>query len=606
MEDVNKLFSNAIDNEFSKNPAIAGDGFNYKRMINNENSSRDKKIITLIDIEKKHNKTKDSTEYINFLKKQLRKGAAVEKEHTDNVNIAKKIAKDHLWEDPNYYTKLAKMETKEATSSGSSGGYVAPLFPNLESMSEACWKGYRRVGGKMKNGKMVPNCVPIKENVWTEVNFKPIFNEAKVEAKEATTSSSTGSYEVPGMWAKSMRKKDWGGKKKTQIPGGKFVQIKKKCLKYPYCNQGDIGAIKLTEQNKTAPQKSGTWNPFSLFNGMINSITPTKVKKVSLIFPLQSWEFFVNKIFKALGIVTGIFTSLNDALKFVQTLKSQNVKVDELIIGSHGKTGTLLMTQKDSSNIVGNPYSFDNSFLEGIRGIIHNRSRVFFTACHGADFLDGLKDAAEKLGTGVYGSAGIYNPVTNQSEKGFYYCSPKQIPQSNSSINPIQVDKYGYISLHIKGKYEPYGDLPYVIKFNNSVFGVAVPPINGQTSDNYLLDTNSSPFRKDGEEIFVFDFLFLKLVLDNFIKSGLDKQIMVNLKKMGVNSKPALINYLTSKINSGEIIFEVKLNNGFVNIKKLEKIRENKQINNKFLLTNKFCTKVDGSPISWLSNIFNY
>jgi hypothetical protein len=81
---------------------------------------------------------------------------------------------------------------------------------------------------------------------------------------------------------------------------------------------------------------------------------------------------------------------------------------------------------------------------------------------------------------------------------------------------------------------------------------------------------------------------------------------MGNLKKMGINSKQSLINYLTSKINSGEIVFEVKLNNAFINIKKLEKIRENKQINNKFLLTNKFCTKVDGSPISWLSNIFNY
>jgi hypothetical protein len=46
-----------------------------------------------------------------------------------------------------------------------------------------------------------------------------------------------------------MLKKDWGGRKKTQIPGGKFVQIKKKCLKYPYCNQGDIKALKLTEQN---------------------------------------------------------------------------------------------------------------------------------------------------------------------------------------------------------------------------------------------------------------------------------------------------------------------------------------------------------------------
>ncbi len=27
-----------------------------------------------------------------------------------------------------------------------------------------CWDGYKEVGGKMKNGKMVPNCVPVKEN----------------------------------------------------------------------------------------------------------------------------------------------------------------------------------------------------------------------------------------------------------------------------------------------------------------------------------------------------------------------------------------------------------------------------------------------------------
>jgi hypothetical protein len=249
MENSNKVFSNAIANEFSKSPKSFPAQFNYIRMVNNENSSRDRTIINLVDIERKHNKTKDSTEYINFLKKELRKGAAVEKEHTDSIKIAKKIAKDHLWEDPHYYTKLAKMETKEATGSGSSGGYVGPLFPNLESMTEACWKGYRRVGGKMKNGKMVPNCVPIKESIWTEVNFKPIFNESKVEAKEATSTASTGAYEVPGAWAKSTKKKDWRGKSKTQIPGGKFVQIKKKCLKFPYCNQGDIKALKLTEQN---------------------------------------------------------------------------------------------------------------------------------------------------------------------------------------------------------------------------------------------------------------------------------------------------------------------------------------------------------------------
>jgi len=30
-------------------------------------------------------------------------------------------------------------------------------------VNEDCWDGYKQVGGKMKNGKMVPNCVPVKE-----------------------------------------------------------------------------------------------------------------------------------------------------------------------------------------------------------------------------------------------------------------------------------------------------------------------------------------------------------------------------------------------------------------------------------------------------------
>jgi hypothetical protein len=31
------------------------------------------------------------------------------------------------------------------------------------SLNEECWEGYKKVGGKMKNGKMVPNCVPVNE-----------------------------------------------------------------------------------------------------------------------------------------------------------------------------------------------------------------------------------------------------------------------------------------------------------------------------------------------------------------------------------------------------------------------------------------------------------
>ena len=67
----------------------------------------------------------------------------------------------------------------------------------------------------------------------------------KTETKEATGASSAGQYSTTAAWAKSTSKKDWRGKSKTQIPGGKFVQVKKKCKKFPYCNQGDINALKI-------------------------------------------------------------------------------------------------------------------------------------------------------------------------------------------------------------------------------------------------------------------------------------------------------------------------------------------------------------------------
>lgn len=56
------------------------------------------------DIAKLHNV---SVEHIN---KQIAMGKKVELEHTDNKEIATIIAKDHLVEDPNYYTKLKKVE----------------------------------------------------------------------------------------------------------------------------------------------------------------------------------------------------------------------------------------------------------------------------------------------------------------------------------------------------------------------------------------------------------------------------------------------------------------------------------------------------------------
>jgi hypothetical protein len=49
-----------------------------------------------------------------------------------------------------------------------------------------CWKGYKPVGTKIKNGKTVPNCVPVEEDVAEEVDWEKIINEAEYQGKKVT------------------------------------------------------------------------------------------------------------------------------------------------------------------------------------------------------------------------------------------------------------------------------------------------------------------------------------------------------------------------------------------------------------------------------------
>lgn len=157
---------------------------------------------------------------VDALSKEM--GRAQSKDSTSNTVIDKnkmmdKItevsAEDNKNEKP---IKTKKKEAREATSSGAAGQYSAPLF--TQSKPETSPEASK---------------VPTVESV------------VGGETVEATSSSSTGQYSTPGWIAPSAKK--WRGLSKTQIPGGKFVQIKKKCQKFPYCNQGDIKALKLYE-----------------------------------------------------------------------------------------------------------------------------------------------------------------------------------------------------------------------------------------------------------------------------------------------------------------------------------------------------------------------
>jgi hypothetical protein len=143
--------------------------------------------MSLMDLAKKHKISLDK------IKSQLQRGIEVEMEHTKSKSIAKEIAMDHIFEDPEYYVKLKKIEATEATTSASVGQYDVP-FPSKKRKDPLAIDGP-----------------------------KSIYNSRAVKDKS-----------FPKL----------GG------PGSKFVKIKEKCNKFPYCNQGDINALEIFE-NKT-------------------------------------------------------------------------------------------------------------------------------------------------------------------------------------------------------------------------------------------------------------------------------------------------------------------------------------------------------------------
>ena len=302
------IFKNNIDKAFSNislNSSTLKDHMKYKQGFTEETLEgglADGK--TLKDIAKKHNKKGyyHIDNMISSLKKQLAKGIKVEMEHTKDKAKAREIAMDHLWEHPNYYDRLEKIEvdeeegrskyypggktpgltsdvlstilrnmskigsenkeedkeppknrfrtskkkeTKEATGSGSSGAYVGPVFGGDDEF----WKRSKSETPGLKESDV-----------------------EKVEAKEATTSGSVGGYETPSMWAKSTKKKDWGPSRKTQIPGGGFVKIKKRCTKFPYCNQGDISNLKISKNESVKGAIKNVANKLNISENVIITI----------------------------------------------------------------------------------------------------------------------------------------------------------------------------------------------------------------------------------------------------------------------------------------------------------------------------------------------
>jgi hypothetical protein len=270
----------------------------------------DKKTLT--DVAKKHDKKGHYhiDDMIEYLKKELQKGIKIEMEHTNDKLKAKEIAMDHLYEDPNYYKKLNKIEIGEKWSEkykksidcnnpkgfsqrahcqgrkkksvkeyelekGSEKKFNPP--PHETETYKKLMKGQREeqtMAGS--SGSFEPALsAPIVKRKINKLHNMP---ENKIEATEQTAVGAGGGgfgFDVPLFGKTPKGRKDplkiegpksiqksravtdkkfpkWGG------PGGVFIKVKEKCKKFPYCNQGDINAIEpLRESIKEISKKHG-------------------------------------------------------------------------------------------------------------------------------------------------------------------------------------------------------------------------------------------------------------------------------------------------------------------------------------------------------------
>ena len=83
---------------------------------------------------------------------------------------------------------------------------------------------------------------------WDKVAPKTPSSDKSIELEvgEATTTASSGAYSTPRFWSKDKKNQKFSTQR--WMPGAKYVKVKEKCKKFPYCNQGDINALEIWEK----------------------------------------------------------------------------------------------------------------------------------------------------------------------------------------------------------------------------------------------------------------------------------------------------------------------------------------------------------------------
>ena len=365
----------------------------------------------------------------------------------------------------------------------------------------------------------------------------------------------------------------------------------------------------------------GILNPLSSLILLYVKIFGEKPTRVSLIFPKKGWETKAVNLLKKIGVVTGVFRSSVEAIEAIKTFKNKGIKVKELVIGSHGDGKNLLITQKDDKS--NRKYATD--LLKNAKDIITKETKVFFTACYGADYLFNLVDSANKLGVGVYGSRGIYNYVTNSAEKGYYYCNPYQIPVPKKLAEPRDVYYSGKLEMKISGFGDedtlkikflgPFGkDIKLKMEFTVSSFTDLGWKIKNKNPLSFILkgkirEDLEDYATKDAKDIYVYEFYLTdsdfswKEGLDDIGFSSLSKLLTSKSFEWDTKDRESFGSRLKKAIEKGSvklILDDIDLSKERPKMRGYY-INEIKFDNNEHLIKCGACKKVNDAPISWVS-----
>ena len=209
-----------------------------------------KKLVDSVETSLRRNsdKTSDTSSQLSKFKKSVQaEESEIDEKWSQKYKNSIDCSKPKGFSQKAHCQGKKKKEAVEATSSASSGQYSAPLF-SLSTPKDPVTKVQESIEGG--------------------------------ETTEATSSSSSGQYSTPGWVAPN--KKNWRGASKTQIPGGKFVQIKKKCQTFPYCNQGDINALKLYENELVKESITNLSKKMGIHENVIKAIIQHELEQKTI------------------------------------------------------------------------------------------------------------------------------------------------------------------------------------------------------------------------------------------------------------------------------------------------------------------------------------